>query len=215
MSLITKIAGALAAVAALALLVTAFGARSAYADDLPFKAFGSGLKAGQTVEAHGKGGPAGKGTADAAGNWIVEVPATKAANGDRISFTIDGKAAKESVTFQSGQFTPVPGIALTLAPEGAATPTPPAAPAPSTAKGTFAAAPVFSPTGQAQVVYNGGTVDELLKAATSGGAKTAWGQGSDGTFIALIPGAPDFVNAAFFAAFRNGFTTATSVTLVR
>ena len=36
-----------------------------------------------------------------------------------------------------------------------------------------------------------------------------------GQFIVFIPGAPDFVNAAFNAAFAAGFTNATSVTLVK
>ena len=217
MHLTTKIASLVAAAIAVALIGATVTARNAYADDLPYKAFGSGLKAGQSVEAFAKGVSVAKATVDTAGNWVMEIAATKASNGDKVTFAIDGKAAKESVTFTSGQFTPVPGVALTLAPEGTPLPTPAATPAvaaPQTGPGTFAAPPVFSTSGVAQVVYNGGSAEQLLKAATGGGAKTAWAQAPDGKYVALIPGAPDFVNEAFYAAFKSGFA-ATSIVLVK
>ena len=112
-----------AAVAALMLMgaiaVTTAEAQAA----LPYKAYGSGLKAGQVVTAFNKTVEVGKATVDANGNWSIDIQPTAAANGDVISFKIDALAAAQTVVFQSGQFPAPPGIALTA---GAA-----AAPAPA------------------------------------------------------------------------------------
>ena len=115
-----------AALAALMLMSAVVSTASAQAA-LPFKAFGSGLKADTAVEAFKGTTSVGKATADAGGNWQIDIQPTAAANGDKITFTVGGAAANESVTFQSGQFTPPPGLALTAAAGGAA----PKAPAPA------------------------------------------------------------------------------------
>ena len=132
MTLIRKFAmvGA-AAVAALMLMSFVASTASAQAA-LPFKAFGSGLKAAQVVTAIAGTTEVGKATVDAGGNWQIDIQPGGAAAvkaGDTIKFAIDGKAATQTVVWQSGQFTPPPGLALTLAP-AAATPAP-ATPAPA------------------------------------------------------------------------------------
>jgi len=126
MTLVRKFATVgIAAVAALMLMSFVASSASAQAA-LPFKAFGSGLKAGQTVEAFKGTTSVGKATVDAGGNWQIDIQPTSAANGDVISFKLDGANATQTVTFQSGQFQPPPGLALTLAPAGATGATPPA-----------------------------------------------------------------------------------------
>ena len=115
-----------AAVAALMLMSFVASTASAQAA-LPFKAFGSGLKAGQVVTAVENGINVGTATVDAGGNWQIDIQpggpaATKA--GDTINFKIDAANAAQTVIWQSGQFTPPPGLALTAAPA-------PAAPAPA------------------------------------------------------------------------------------
>lgn len=129
MTLIRKFAmvGA-AAVAALMLMSFVASTASAQAA-LPFKAFGSGLKAGQVVTAWKGTTQVGTATVDAGGNWQIDIQPTAAANGDVISFKIDGATAVQTVTFQSGQFTPPPGLALTVAAGGTAPATGTPAPA--------------------------------------------------------------------------------------
>jgi hypothetical protein len=213
----TKFVSALAAVVAVALLVTALAPQSASAEDLPYKAFGIGLKAGATVEAFNGSTSVGKTTADTLGNWILEIPATKASNGTKITFAINGVTANESVTWQSGQFPTPPGLKLTASGAAAPTPTPVASPtavAAPGATGTFSAPPVFSTSGVAQVVFNTGTVTQLVNEATKAGASSIWAQNASGGFVAFIPGAPPFVNILFEAAFP-GVLNITSVTLVK
>jgi hypothetical protein len=126
MTLVRKFATVgIAAVAALMLMSFVASSASAQAA-LPFKAFGSGLKAGQVVEAFKGTTSVGKATVDAGGNWQIDIQPTSAANGDVISFKINGATAVQTVTFQSGQFTPPPGLALTVAAGGGTTAPPPA-----------------------------------------------------------------------------------------
>ena len=111
--MITVIAGALFASSALA------------QPALPFKAYGSGLKAGQVVEAFKGTTSVGKATVDAAGNWSIDIQpggAAAVAAGDRITMKLDGRDVAQTVTFASGQFPAPPGIALTVG--AAATPAP-------------------------------------------------------------------------------------------
>ena len=108
-----------AAVAALVLMSTIVSSASAQAA-LPFKAFGSGLTPGAVVEAFKGTTSVGKATVDANGNWQIDIQPTAAANGDVINFKLNGATTVQTVTFQSGQFTPPPGLALTVAAGGAA-----------------------------------------------------------------------------------------------
>jgi hypothetical protein len=110
--MITVIAGALFASSALA------------QPALPFKAYGSGLKAGQVVTATKGTTEVARATVDANGNWTMDIPADKANPGDAIGFTLDGQRANQTITYQNGQFVPPPGLALTVAAGGGAAPTP-------------------------------------------------------------------------------------------
>lgn len=187
--------------------VSSLGAQTALAAGLPYQAFGAGLKAGQSVEAFDNGVSVGKVSVDASGNWVLQIPADRATNGDVITFRVDGALAKETVTFQSGGFPPPPGLTFTLAPAVI----PPATSAP----GTFVAPPVFGANGQAAVVFLGGTVDQLSMAAGAAKASGAWMQDSAGTFQLLIVGGPSFLADTFKAKFPAGFGGAVAVTLTR
>jgi hypothetical protein len=83
-----------------------------------------------------------------------------------------------------------------------------------TGAGTFASTPVFSAGGLAQVVYNGGSVAQLDAAISGAGAQGAWAQTSNGQFVLYIVNG-GFVNDAFKAAFPNGFSGVTALTLVK
>ena len=125
MTLIRKFAmvGAAAITALFLMSTVALSTASAQAA-LPYKAYGSGLTAGVVVEALKGTASVGKATVDAAGNWSIDIQpggAANVANGDKITFTVGGTTANESVTFQSGQFSVAPGLKLTPA---AATATP-------------------------------------------------------------------------------------------
>ena len=93
--------------------------------------------------------------------------------------------------------------------------TPPAAgtAAPAAGAGTFAAAPVYSASKLAQVVFNGGTVAQLEAAVTAANGTGVWAQDSKGVFVLYIVGG-GFVNDAFKAAFPNGFAGVTAITVV-
>lgn len=121
MSMSRKLAaGGLAAV--VAVLLGAFVASSAYAQPaLPYKAYGSGLRAGQTVAAMKGATQVATATVDAAGNWSMDIPVGSAVAGDLISFMLDGRPTNSTIVFQSGQFPAPPGLALV---QSAATPVP-------------------------------------------------------------------------------------------
>jgi len=114
-----------AAVAALMLMSTVALSTASAQAALPYKAYGSGLTTAKSVEAFKGTTSVGKSDVTA-GNWSIDIQpggAANVANGDKITFTIDGKAATQSVTFQGGQFPAPPGLALTVA-AGGTTPAP-------------------------------------------------------------------------------------------
>ena len=200
----------------LALLVLSLlPAPRASADDLPFKAWGSGRTSGEVVRAFKGSTQVGQYTVNSDGAWEINITAAGTAgvkNGDSIGFTVDGKSAAETVTWTSGQFVPVPGLKLTTS--GTATPTP--APTYTLAAGVgFAATPVFDPSGKALAVFKGGTVDDLVGAATSAKATGIWLQDASGSYQLFIIGGPSFIGDAFRAKFTAGFSSATSVLLTK
>ncbi len=58
-------------------------------------------------------------------------------------------------------------------------------------------------TGVTMANWNGGTIEGLRAALAEEGAQSAWVT-RGGRLIGYVPGAPDFVNAAFLAAFSDG-----------
>ncbi|MGE3857126.1 MAG: hypothetical protein AB7G21_09245 [Dehalococcoidia bacterium] len=91
----------------------------------------------------------------------------------------------------------------------------PPRPAPSVGSGTFSGRPIFSESGQAFVVYGGGSSAQLEAAAKAAGATGVWAQDAGGTFRLLVVGGPAFLRAEFDAAFPAGFTSTSAMTLVR
>ena len=211
-------------VAAAILGAVALSASPAQAQVPPFKAFGAGLKAGDMVSAMKGSTEVGKATANASGNWDMDIQSgggASVANGDKITFSVNGKVANESATFGVGLFTPPPGLTFTFpataaGPTGPTGPTAPVLPpaASSTVRGTLASAPAFDATGRALAVFNGGTPTQLSTEGTRVGAKGVWVQDADGMYRLLVIGGPAFLNDEFNGKFPNGLGVA-SVLLVK
>lgn len=80
---------------------------------LPYLAYGMGVKGGQVVEAFAGDVSVGRVAANAAGQWRIYIqPGADVVNGTRISFTLDGAPSGKTVVFESGHFTPPPGVVL-------------------------------------------------------------------------------------------------------
>ena len=165
MALVRKFAMVgVAAVAALMLMSTVALSTASAQAALPYKAYGSGLKAAAVVEAFKGTASVGKATVDATGNWSLDIqPAGTAAvaNGDAITFKLDGASVTQTVTFQGGQFPAPPGLALTV---GAA----PATAAPAPAKTGNAG--LFGTTGTSMALV---VVLGVFAATMVAGARTA------------------------------------------
>lgn len=209
---------ALTALAASAVLaVTLLAPSSADAQIPPYKAWGSGVRGGEVVRAFKGTTQVGQVTGTAAGTWNMDIPAGGAANvanGDVLSFTVDGRAAKETVTFAVGQFVAPPGLVLTTSGAAAPTPTPAATPAASVDRGKIAGTPVFDTTGRALAVFNAGSVDELVAEGARNKATGVWAQDASGAFQLYVIGGPAFLGDQFRAKFATGFGV-TSVLLVK
>ncbi len=63
--------------------------------------------------------------------------------------------------------------------------------------GTFTSAPPYAASGLANVVFSGGTTDQLEAAAKSVSADGVWVQGTSGSFELLVVGGPAFLKDAF------------------
>ncbi len=88
------------------------------------------------------------------------------------------------------------------------------APAPAPLRGVFAAKPVFGAEGgQSASVFLGGSLDELLTAATDAKATGVWAQDAKGDFQLLIVGGPTFIVDQFRSRL-SGFSGPTAVTLI-
>ncbi|MGE3857923.1 MAG: hypothetical protein AB7G21_13280 [Dehalococcoidia bacterium] len=87
---------------------------------LPYKAWGEGLRPGQTVEAMHGSVMVGRTTADRDGNWSMNILAKDVARGEVIALWLDGKATGHTFIFVPGLFSPPPGGLMLAGP----TPTP-------------------------------------------------------------------------------------------
>lgn len=81
--------------------------------------------------------------------------------------------------------------------------------------GTFASAVVFAPSGQALVVFTGGSPEQIEAAARAVGATGVWVQDGAGTFRLVVVNGPTFLRDQFRAAFPIGLSGNVAVTIVR
>lgn len=100
--------------------------------------------------------------------------------------------------------------------EPTATPTP----APTQAPGSRPGAPLpgefdrpITDAGLTGVVWGGGTIDALVAQLPAG--TTSVTVFADGRAVTFIPGAPEFVNAAFRALFADGVIPDRTILVVR
>lgn len=105
------------------------------------------------------------------------------------------------------------GPISTPPPTVTSTPTPPVLP-PTGGTGNFAAPVVYAPSGQALVVFRGGTVAQLEAAARAANATGVWAQDASGSYQLLILGGAAFIRDAFIAKIP-AFAGDTAVTLIR
>ena len=160
-----------------------------------------------------------------AGSWVTfdGVPATTTTvvDSNQIVATTPGglSGASTIAVTQVGGFTARLAGGFTFT--GSAPPTvPPVTTAPVTSppaggSGGFVAAPIFSPSGQALVIFGGGTVDQLEGASSSAKATGAWVQDVSGTYRLLVVGGPTFLKDQFKASFPAGLSANTVATLTR
>lgn len=94
------------------------------------------------------------------------------------------------------------------------TPPPPPPVAGGAGVGAFIAAPIFSASGQALVVFGGGTVDQLESASSAAKATGAWMQDATGGYQLLVVGGPAFLKSQFQAKFPGGISGNTVATLI-
>ena len=97
-------AGHLTAALAVALGLLVASAASVHAQG-PYTAYGVGLAAGDTVVASVGGAECASTTADADGNWILEIESSamcSPSDGDTINFSLNGEAAEETATWTAG-----------------------------------------------------------------------------------------------------------------
>ena len=130
------------------------GSRASAQAALPYVAYGVGLERGQVVEALAHGTAVGRATADGAGRWKMTIEPGPVANGDEMTFTVDGVETGKTVEFHAGRFPAPPGIALAAAKVVSGGPTATAAPA-ATAKAAAQPRPTATPKPKAACTKNG------------------------------------------------------------
>ena len=127
----------LVAVAALFAIVTSIGllaGSTTHAQQPPYKAYGTGIAAGDVVAASVNGVDCGNTTATAAGEWVLDIIGgdCQASTGDAIDFTLNGEAVDEKASYSDGGtpggdgFPVATGIPMTLSGAMAPAPTTPA-----------------------------------------------------------------------------------------
>jgi hypothetical protein len=170
----------------------------------PFTAYGTGLGPGQVVRAFVDGELCATAVADAQGQWLMQISSSapcRPSSGDVLSFTLDGQATTATEVWTPGGAPADVAGGIALVPVG---PAPPAAGA-----GTFT--PVPTAPGANLGVWGGGSIEAVLAAVPR--AVSIW-VSAGGELVGYIPGAPDFVNAAFIARFPGGDIPAGTAMLV-
>ncbi|MEX2468892.1 MAG: hypothetical protein WD396_03975, partial [Pseudohongiellaceae bacterium] len=150
---------------------------------------------GDTIAAFVEGDPVGTTTANATG-WVIDIQ--DGTDGQRVTFTINGEPAAETVTY--GGFISEE-VTLTVSAGGGAL-----------------TAPTFGAGNVGSAVFAGGTPAQLAAAVIAAGGTSVWAQESGGGWLrydVLATGGTSFVNNAFNASFSGGFPAATAVVVVR
>ena len=124
--------------------------------------------------------------------------------------------------------TQIGGVSATLATPltvtGASTGTPTPVPTPVVTPlptpvlggaGSFLVTPIFSPNGQALVIFGGGSTDQLEAAAAAVKATGAWAQDGTGVYQLLVVGGPVFLKDQFKAKFGAGIGANAPMSLTR
>ena len=167
--------------------------------------YGGGLQEGDVVAALIGGVECGTHTVSAEdnGGWYIVVGAGAcggaAAEGARITITVNGNTADQFVTWSDGYSPPdrANGIALTFA--GSSVSADPEDPPPTA---------TLSRT-RGLAIFSGGSLDELEAAALYAcpGGVTIWANAPDGDgYLPFVPNAPiPLLNAAFRSAYADGF----------
>ena len=78
----------------------------------------------------------------------------------------------------------------------------------------FSNRPTFTADGLANVVFMGGTVDQLEAAALAAGSNGVWAQDGSGAFQVIVVGGPSFLKDGFRARFPSGLSVS-AVTVTR
>lgn len=136
-----------------------------------------------------------------------------AANGPTATFTAPSRTG--TLQFRIAVSDGSPSVATDTVTVRVSTSAATPAPVPVVQTGRFAAAPVFTASGQALAVFRSGTVDELEAAARSAQAGGVWVQDASGVYRLLILDGAVFIRQDFVARFPAGFAGDIAVTLVR
>ena len=134
-------------------------------------------------------------------------------NGPTATFTAPSRtgALQFRVAISDGS----PDVATDTVTVNVSTTSPTPTPVPVGQSGLFAAAPVFTSSGQALAVFRGGTIAQLEAAARAAQANGVWVQDASGSYQLLILGGATFIRDTFVARFPAGFPGDIAVTLVR
>lgn len=194
---IRRLAGLGLALVVCAGLLTATTAPAAAQQAAPYTAYGVGLRAGAMIGANIGGVSCGPAVAvTATGTWLLYISVSSPCSpraGDIVSFTVDGQAAEQTVTWSEGgaPANAATGIALTVAPPKPVT---------TSAGGGFTGS--ISPSGVSLASFTGTTAQ--LDSAGAAVKATSISATVSGKILTFVVGAPGFVNTEFSSAFAAG-----------
>ncbi|TAJ21614.1 MAG: hypothetical protein EPO65_01070 [Dehalococcoidia bacterium] len=201
MTAIRRLAGLGLALVVCAGLLTATAAPAAAQQAAPYTAYGVGLRAGAMIGANIGGRSCGPAVAvTATGTWLMYIAVSSPCSpraGDVVSFTVDGQAAEQTVTWSEGgaPANAAAGIALTVA-----APKPTVTTAAAPAAGGFTGS--ISPSGVSLASFTGTTAQ--LDTAGAAVKATSISATLGGKVLTFVVGAPSFVNTEFNTAFASG-----------
>jgi hypothetical protein len=169
-------------------------------------AFGTGVGAGDLVEAVSNGTLVGSPLADNRGDWLIAIEENSAdlSTDEIITFNLNGTSTQASVRWGAGGFPPDLQIGIEL---GVATEE--VVPLPGTG---FDADDLAS--SQMLLSYPGGSLEQLERGARAA-VTVAIGATVEGRFVWLVAGDTSFINREFQHAFPDGIPPDTLLILDR